>query len=243
MFIEIYADAEELGRSEAMRIARLIREKKNPLLCVPAGQSYICVFKALIELYRKGEVDFSEVKFVGLDEWCGFDAYESSAGWILDTSFFNFVNVRRENMRLFDPNPQDPQAECRAVERYIEENGGIDYLALGVGMNGHVGLNEPGADFSLGAHVNRLAQKTLEVSEKYFQDGIPPLKEGMTLGFGNFFEAREIVVALNGIHKAPVVEKFMKTPVTNEYPVTNMKTCPRTRLLLDQAAASQIYIV
>lgn len=241
MFIEIYKDVEEMGRTEALRIARLIQGKKDPLLCVPAGQSFICVFKELIEMYKKGAVDFSDVKFVGLDEWCGYDAYESSAGWILDTTFFNFINVRRENMRLFDPNPKDPEGECRAIEQYIEDNGGIDYLALGVGMNGHVGLNEPGADFSLGAHVNEFAQKTLEVSDKYFKDGIPPLKKGMTLGFKNFFEAKEIVVALNGVHKAPIAERFMQTPVTEAYPVTNMKTCPRTRILLDQAAASQIY--
>lgn len=241
MFIEIYETPEELGKAEAARIAKMIREKENPLLCLAAGQSCICVYQELIEMNRRGEVDFSRVKIVGLDEWCDYPAYESSAGWILDTTFFNFINIDRKNMRMFQSNPADPEEECREIERFIEENGGIDYIALGVGMNGHVALNEPGADFSLGAHVNLLAEKTREVSDKYFKDGIPPLTRGLTLGFKNIFEAREIAVLLNGAHKAPIMEKFMNTPVTNEFPVTCMKTCDRTRMVLDQAAASMIY--
>ena len=241
MLIEIYDTPEELGKAEAARIAGIIKEKKSPLLCLPAGQSGLWVFRELIEMNRRGEVDFSQAKFVGLDEWCDYPEYESSAGWILDTTLFDHINVDRKKMRMFHPNPEDPEQECREIEQYIEDNGGIDYIALGVGMNGHVALNEPGADFSLGAHVNILAEKTREVSDKYFKNGIPMITRGLTLGFKNIFEAREIAVLLNGAHKAPIVERFMNTPVTNEFPVTNMKTCGRTRMVMDQAAASMIY--
>jgi glucosamine-6-phosphate isomerase len=240
MIVEFYSTLNDLGLAEAKHIARIIKEKKSPLLCLAAGQSCICVFNHLVEMYKRKEVDFSGVKIAGLDEWNGFDSYESTAGWILDTTFFNHVNLDRKNMRMFDPNPADNEQECREAENFIKDNGGIDYLVLGVGMNGHVGFNEPGCDFGAGVHINAIADKTLEVSDKYFKNGIPDLRRGITLGFKNFFEAREIVVAINGEHKASIVKAFFESPVTNQLPVTGMKTCNRTRVILDYAAARNV---
>jgi galactosamine-6-phosphate isomerase len=241
MNIDIYKDSNVLGLAEAKHIAALINRKKGALLCLAAGQSTICVFDHLAEMNKNGEVDFSNVKIVGLDEWCDFPEYEGSAHWILDTSVFNKINVKRENMRLFNSNPEDPEKECGEIEKFIADNGGIDYILLGVGMNGHVALNEPGVDFNLGAHVNMLAEKTKEVSNKYFKNGMPPLKRGLTLGFKNIFQSRDIVVILNGEHKAPIVKKFMELPVTNEFPVTVMKRHDNVRFVMDYAAARDIY--
>lgn len=128
--------------------------------------------------------------------------------------------------------------------KYIDDNGKIDYMILGVGMNGHVALNEPGVDLTLGAHVATLANKTREVSSKYFENGTPvTLTRGLTLGYKNIFEAKDLVVILNGAHKAPIVKKFMETPISNEFPVTNIKRSPIARVVMDQAAASDIYRV
>lgn len=241
MYIEIYKDPKTLGRAEAERIATLLKKKPDALLCVPAGQSGLCVFEELIEMNRKGEVDFSRAYFVGLDEWCDFADYAGSAGWILDNSLFNHINIDRSHMRMFNPNPADPEEECAQIEAFIDSRGGIDYILLGVGMNGHVALNEPGVDLSIGAHVATLANKTKEVSEKYFENGMPPLTRGQTLGYRNIFAAREIVVILNGAHKAPIVKKLMELPITNEFPVTNIKSCPRAHIVMDEAAAQEIY--
>lgn len=145
-------------------------------------------------------------------------------------------------MRMFNSNPADPEKECREIEKYIDDNGKIDYMILGVGMNGHVALNEPGVDLTLGAHVATLANKTREVSSKYFENGTPvTLTRGLTLGYKNIFEAKDLVVILNGAHKAPIVKKFMETPISNEFPVTNIKRSPIARVVMDQAAASDIY--
>ena len=210
MFLEIYKDTKELGDAEARRIAALLKKKPDALLCLAAGQSAICVYERLIEMYRAGEVDFSKTRIVGLDEWCDYPAYEGSARWILDTTFFNGINLDRSRMRMFNSNPADPEKECREIEKYIDDNGKIDYMILGVGMNGHVALNEPGVDLTLGAHVATLANKTREVSSKYFENGTPvTLTRGLTLGYKNIFEAKDLVVILNGAHKAPIVKKFM----------------------------------
>lgn len=243
MFLEIYKDTKELGNAEAQRIAKLLREKPDALLCLAAGQSAICVFDRLIEMNRAGEVDFSKAHIVGLDEWCDYPEYEGSAKWILDTTFFNMINLDRSRMRMFNSNPADPEAECREIERYIDDHGKIDYMILGVGMNGHVALNEPGVDLTLGAHVAQLADKTKEVSAKYFENGMPALTRGLTLGYKNIFEAKDLVVIFDGAHKAPIVKKFMESPVTNAFPVTNIKSSSTVRVVMDQLAASEIYKV
>lgn len=243
MFIEIYKDPTTLGLAEAKRIAALLKKKPDALLCLAAGQSAICVFDHLIEMNRKGEVDFSQARIVGLDEWCDYPEYEGTAGWILDNSLFNHININRSHMRMFHSNPKDPEAECREVENFIDANGGIDYIILGVGMNGHVALNEPGVDLNIGAHVATLAEKTKEVSAKYFENGMPPITRGLTLGYKNIFAARDIVVILNGAHKAPIVKSLMEKPITNEFPVTNIKSCDSARIVMDQAAAKDFYRV
>ena len=102
MFLEIYKDTKELGDAEARRIAALLKKKPDALLCLAAGQSAICVYERLIEMYRAGEVDFSKTRIVGLDEWCDYPAYEGSARWILDTTFFNGINLDRSRMRMFN---------------------------------------------------------------------------------------------------------------------------------------------
>lgn len=241
MFIEIYKDTDELGAAEARRIAQLLKRKPDALLCLAAGQSAICVFNKLIEMNKAGEADFSKARIVGLDEWCDFPEYEGSAGWILDNSLFNMINIDRKNMRMFNSNPADPEKECADIEKFIDDCGGIDYIILGVGMNGHVALNEPGVDFGIGAHVATLASKTKEVSAKYFEKGMPEIRRGLTLGYKNIFAARDIAVILNGAHKAPIVKSFMEKPVSNEFPVTNIKTSASARVVMDLTAAQDIY--
>ena len=242
MRVDFYKNEEEMGQIEAEHLAEIINSKENPLICVPAGQSCICMFNALIKMYEEGKVDFSKVKFVGLDEWYQCKQYEGTARWILDTTFLNHINFNEKISRFFNTNADNPEKECEEIEKFIEDNGGLDYIALGVGMNGHVALNEPGVDLNIGAHVNTLADKTKEVSEKYFENGMPDLKQGLTLGYKNIFAAKEIVVFINGERKVPVFEKFMKTSVTNEYPVTNVKSTNKSRVVVDLAASKNIYV-
>lgn len=240
MKIEIYEDTQKLGEAEAKRIARLLKQKPDALLCVPAGASGVCVFEQLIKMNQAGEVDFSQAYIVGLDEWCDFPFYEGSARWILDTSFFNFINIDRKKMCMFQSAPANPEQECCRVEEFIRQRGGIDYIMLGVGMNGHVALNEPGVDLTEGAHVAQIASKTIEVSAKYFEHGMPVIRRGLTLGYRNIFEAKQVVMILNGQHKAPIVKKLLETPITSDFPATNIKTCGRARIVMDQAAAGAI---
>ena len=147
-----------MGLKEAEYIVEIIKTKKNPLLCIPACSSADCVFSALVKLYEEGKVNFKNVKFAGVDEWCGCDRYEGTCRWMLDNALFKHIDVKEENMRFFNSNPEDREKECAEMEKFIKDNGGIDCLFLGVGINGNLALNEPGCDIHIRAHSCSLAE-------------------------------------------------------------------------------------
>ena len=156
--IEIYRSMEVMGLKEAEYFVELIQTKKNPLLCIPAGSSAECVFSALVKLYEEEMVSFKDVKFVGLDEWYDYDRYEGACRWMFDNALFKHIDVKEENMRFSNSNPEDREKECAEMEKFIKDNGGIDCLLLGVGINGHQALNEPGCDIHIRAHSCILAR-------------------------------------------------------------------------------------
>ena len=104
--IEIYRSMEVMGLKEAEYFAELIQTKKNPLLCILAGSSAECVFSALVKLYEEEMVSFKDVKFVGLDEWYDYDRYEGACRWMFDNALFKHIDVKEENMCLFNSNPE-----------------------------------------------------------------------------------------------------------------------------------------
>ena len=104
--IEIYRSMEVMGLKEAEYIVELIQTKKNPLLCIPAGSSAECVFSTLVKLYEEEMVSFKDVKFVGLDEWYDYDRYEGACRWMFDNALFKHIDVKEENMCLFNSNPE-----------------------------------------------------------------------------------------------------------------------------------------
>lgn len=135
---------------------------------------------------------------------------------------------------------QKIEKECSEMEKFIIDNGGIDYLLLGVGMNGHLALNEPCCDKHGRAHSCNLTEKTKEVLFKYF-DYETQLKYGITLGIENFREAKETVVIFNCERKVEIFERFMKSVPTNKLPVSLVKEFENARVITDMAAASKVY--
>lgn len=214
-------------------VEALLREKPDAVLCLAAGHTSLPVFD---ELARRG-LDFSLARVIGLDDWLGVGPdTDGSCAAFLGHNFFSRVNLKPENIRLFNALAPDPEAECAAMERQLADWGGLDYLLLGMGMNGHLALNEPGDSFARRAHVVPLADTTKQVAPKYFPAGMPPITQGITLGIADFMEARCIQLAVFGAHKAPVVARLLAQAPSEDLPATALKALPQAQLLLDRAA-------
>jgi 6-phosphogluconolactonase/glucosamine-6-phosphate isomerase/deaminase len=186
-------------------LGAILRAKPEALICAAAGHSSLPFFDAAIE----GGLDFSGARFVELDEWLGIppDA-PGSCTFFMRNNFFSRVNVREDRLCLFNPLAENPAEECRRVEKQIGRWGGIDYLLLGMGMNGHLALNEPGAGFDEGARTVLLSQTTLEVAPKYFPAGMPSITRGITLGIANILAARRVQLLVSGPHKGAIVRRL-----------------------------------
>lgn len=228
------------------QVAQEIQENLsvNPcqMLCIAAGNTSLGIFKYLIEAYRESSLSFAQARFVAMDEWLHMNPETpNSCGNFLVEHFLKHVDYPPEQVRLWDGCSTDPQQECQDVEAFIQKNsvhGTIDYLVLGMGMNGHLALNEPGSDLHGRAHVCELDSVTQRVGQKYFQSETS-LTGGITLGIENFRQARRTVLMVNGSHKAEIVQGLLDAPaVTPELPATVLREFDHASFYCDEEAAA-----
>src|SRR5664279_1833570 len=234
----IYNDYTELSVKTAEQIAAIISEKPDALLCFPAGETSVGTFKHLIELTKNGKISFKKSRIVGLDEWANIGEMKSENCFsFLKKHFFDHIDFSPENLCFFDGEASDLMKECIKTDNYIKENGPIDMMLLGAGMNGHLGLNEPGTSFDLYSHIVNLDETTKIVGQKYFS-GKVTLTAGITLGVKYIMEAKTAILQLNGTRKAGVVKRLMESEVSPSFPASAIKSHSNSFLLLDKEAAS-----
>lgn len=233
----VFENSEQGGALVADEIIKLVNNKPDALLCLAAGHSSLPIFNRLITYHREGMADFSRVKIVGLDEWLGIDpSNEGACCNFLYRSIFTPLGLREEQLCLFNPLCAEPELECKRIEKYIESCGGIDFMLLGLGINGHIGLNEPGDSFSNGAHVVALSKTTKEVSPKYFGKDMPPLEYGITLGISNIIKAKKICLTAFGEHKRDIVRTLLSNEVSEDLPASVLKKYNHAYAVFDSAA-------
>jgi 6-phosphogluconolactonase/glucosamine-6-phosphate isomerase/deaminase len=251
----IFDDAAQAALYIAGTVEQLLEAKKYegriPVFCLAAGHTSLPVFDALVE--RK--IDFSAARFIELDEWLDISPEQSgSCTGFMRENFFSRINADPRNIRLFNPQTNNPDAECRRMQEALGQWGGIDYLLLGMGMNGHLALNEPGGgsgvdDMGQGVHVSVLSGATLAVAPKYFPQGMPPLTRGITLGLADIRAARLIHLTVFGSHKREAVRRLLEAAagVENstatvhhyaaEFPAAALLDLAHAELLMDLQAA------
>ena len=236
----IYNNYTELSVKTAERIATIISEKPDALLCFPAGETSVGTFKHLIELNQKGVISFKKCKIVGLDEWANIGAMKSENCFsFLKKHLFDHIDYSEENLCFFDGESSDLKHECVKTDDFIKKNGPIDMMLLGVCMNGHLGLNEPGTSFDLYSHIVNLDETTKIVGQKYFS-GKVTLSKGITLGIKYVLEAQTVILQLNGNRKAEVVKRLIESEVSPGFPASVIKSHLNSFLLLDKEAAKYL---
>ena len=229
---------EEMSKQVADDLVTIMQSLSQPLLCTASGDSPAGLYKELT--IRSLENDFTSWRYVGLDEWVGMNGEdEGSCRDHLNKQLFHPLKVKDKSICFFDGKKENPEAECTEVERFVEQQGGIDVTILGLGMNGHVGLNEPGTSTSARSHITDLDELTKKTAQKYF-NGEQKLSKGITLGMATLLESKYIFLLVSGKHKASIVKEVIEGPVTEELPASLLKTHPRFRIYLTADAAELI---
>src|SRR6478736_7497682 len=193
MEVNVYPDYARLSRAAADLIAKIISQKKNALVCIASGHTPIGVFECLVKDVNAGKLDLSGCTFLSLDEWVGIDPEDpGSCLSMLKRDFFNHLSLKESQIVCFDVKA-NLEKECQRINDMIAANGGLDVMLVGLGTNGHIGMNEPGTSFELYAHVGELAEETKTTGQKYFTKATT-LSNGVTLGLKHFKEAKLPIV-------------------------------------------------
>lgn len=238
MTIQKFPDHAELSQYTAEHIAAIINQKPDAMLCLASGDTPIETYHRFVELAKAGRVDVSQCTFVGLDEWVGFGPDDfGSCSYYVFRDLFVPLSLRPDQIHVFDAKATDLEAECAKIDSLIQAKGGLDVLLVGMGMNGHVALNEPGTSFTLGCHLSELADSTKTVGQKYFEKETT-LTQGITLGLRHLTEAHEVILLVSGAKKAGILRDAIEGPVSEEIPASIMQTHPNALVWVDEAAGS-----
>ncbi len=230
----------EMSRKAVNDLLHFIKENKTPLLCTASGDSPKGMYKELIRQVTKKSIDISRWKFLSLDEWAGMNGNdEGSCRFHLNNDLFEPLHVAEKNIIFFDGGTADPQAECDRIEKYIKEHGGIDVAIIGLGLNGHVGMNEPGTPEDSRAHVAEIESNTQAVGQKYFKNE-QKLTHGLTLGLASIMEARNIMLIVSGNKKAAIVQKVLEEEISEQLPASILRRHNNFNVYLDNDAAGQL---
>lgn len=237
----IFCDSyDALSEMVAAEVARLASASPKPLICPASGDTPAGLYRELVKQSGERRVDISEWRFVGLDEWVGLNGEdEGSCRYSINAELFRPLDVQPSRIFFFDGKAQNLENECRMAEAFIKTHNGIDVAILGLGMNGHIAMNEPGCEPHGRAMVVPLHPVTKEVGQKYFSRP-RELNEGITLGMGTLMESKHIILMVSGEHKAPIVKRLLEGPVTNELPGSLLLGHPTVKIFLDAGAASQL---
>ncbi len=240
MTLHTYSSYDELSRNTADLIINSVKDTPNPYVCLASGHTPIGVFKCLVEDVKAGKLDASSWTFIGLDEWTGMNGtIKGSCRQMMDEDLFQPLRIPKRQIVFFDGTKSNIQDQCDKVNSLIQEHGGLDVMLVGIGLNGHIGMNEPGTSFDTYAHISQLAEETIEVGQKYFP-GETKLSTGITMGIRHFQEATLPIIMANGQKKAGIIAKTLVAEPANRLPASIVHLTPQAYIMIDKEAGSLI---
>ena len=234
-------DYEDMSKKAANIIASQVVLKPDCVLGLATGSTPIGAYKNLVEKYEQGDLDFSQVTTVNLDEYKGLPREnDQSYYYFMHDNLFDHANVKPENTHLPDGTKEDANEECARYEELIRSLGGQDLQLLGLGHNGHIGFNEPDTVFEKTTHCVDLQESTIEANKRFFASADDVPKQAYTMGIGTIMQAKKILVVVSGEDKADTVAKAFFGPVTPEVPASILQFHKDVILVADEAALSKV---
>ena len=233
-------DYNDMSRKAANIISAQVIMKPDCVLGLATGSTPVGAYQQLVKWYENGDIDFSEVKTVNLDEYKGLPIEnDQSYYYFMHENLFDKINVKPQNTNL--PNGMEPDAEkeCARYEALIQSLGGVDLQLLGLGHNGHIGFNEPGVAFEKETHCVDLQERTIEANKRFFASADDVPRQAYTMGIKTIMMAKKILVVVSGEDKADIVEKAFFGPVTPSVPASILQMHPDVTVVADEAALSK----
>lgn len=241
MNVLVYDNDEQIGIAAGNYMCGQVLAKPDSVLGLATGSTPLKPYSHMIELYKKGAVDFSRVTTFNLDEYCRLDVNDkNSYHTFMNENLFNHINIPRENINFLDGNADDLEKECEEYEKRIKKAGGIDIQLLGIGSNGHIAFNEPDDSFQRWSHVVKLKESTIKDNSRFFSSVNEVPTHAVTMGIGSIMQAKRILIIAIGENKANAIKQLIDGNVTPMCPASVLQFHTDVTLMLDSGAASKI---
>jgi glucosamine-6-phosphate deaminase len=236
----VYPDYEAICAAAADVVAQELSEKPAAVFMLPPGITPLGMYRRLVEMHRSEGLSFTGATFFNLDEYLGLRPDHSASYHVyMKENFYGLIDADPARIFVPDGTAPDPEAECEIYEAAIVEAGGIDLCVLGIGRNGHIGFNEPGAPFDSRTRVVQLSESTRKVNASDFEEARAP-ERAITAGMATIFESRGVLLLASGTNKAGAVAAAVEGDVSESVPASMLKNHPNARLFLDEDAASDL---
>jgi len=234
-------DYDDMSRKAAGIIAAQIIMRPDCVLGLATGSTPIGTYARLVKQYQEGDLDFSQVTSVNLDEYKGLmKDNDQSYYYFMNEHLFSKVNIDTKRTFLPDGTEADSEKACREYEQIVESVGGVDLQLLGLGHNGHIGFNEPDTVFEARTHCVELTESTIQANKRFFAsiDDVP--RQAYTMGIGTIMLAKKILVVVSGADKAAIVKKAFFGTITPEVPASVLQLHRDVTIVADEAALSEV---
>ena len=233
-------DYNDMSRKAANLISAQIIMKPNCVLGLATGSTPVGTYRQLVEWYEKGDLDFSEVMTVNLDEYKGLTRENpQSYYYFMNENLFGKVNINKTRTFLPDGTEPDSKTACENYNEILRAVGDVDLQLLGLGHNGHIGFNEPGESFSTETHCIDLSEQTIKANARFFETLEEGPRQAYTMGVKTIMSARRILIIVSGEDKAEIVKRAFFGPITPQVPASILQLHRNVTLVADEAALSK----
>ena len=218
--------------------------EKPFILGLPTGSTPIGTYRELVRLHKEGKISFQNVVTFNMDEYVKIpENHPESYHSFMWNNFFSHIDIKKENVHILDGNAPDLLAECAHYEEMIKEAGGIDLFIGGIGPDGHIAFNEPYSSLSSRTRVKTLTTDTIIANSRFFEGNVNKVpKLALTVGVGTVMDAREVMILVNGHHKARALKAAIEGAVTHEWTISALQMHQHGIIVADEPATDELKV-
>ncbi len=239
MDIKIVDNYHEMSEKAAALVAEEVIRRQNAVLGLATGSTPEGMYAQLVKMFKEKKIDFSDVVTFNLDEYSGLSPeHPQSYHYYMYRNFFDHINIEPRNIHIPHCENQDIDGACRKYEQKIKKAGGIDLQILGLGVNGHIGFNEPGEYLYTETHLVDLTVETIDANSRFFDSREEVPRQAVTMGVGSIMHAEKILLMASGKSKTRAVQLMSCGKITTSLPASLLQLHRNITLLVDREAAS-----
>ena len=232
---------EEMSMKAAEVIANQMKEKEDSVLGLATGSTPEGMYAELVKMYENKEIDLSKITTFNVDEYYGLDPQnDQSYNYFMNKHLLGKVNVNKDKTNIPAGITEDVETTARDYDKKIADHGGIDIQVLGIGVNGHIGFNEPGPYFVGQTHKVDLSEETIEANSRFFENAEEVPKQAITMGMMSILQAKKILLLANGQGKADAIYNSLQGPITPQVPASILQLHKDLVVIVDEDAASKL---